>query len=158
MSTAGTHHMGAMTSEPGAAIPRTAPCPRPLRRWWPEALGRSLVLASLARIRFGRITLIEGDTVIASDTADILSEINVTYDETSPQIAEENQGQAQQTGAELADLLAKAEDLRDREAGGEKFTPEQADQLGAEMQAQAEKIAGQVTQAAQDLGVEIQEA
>ena len=93
-----------------------------------------------------------------SDIADILSGINVTYDEISPQIAEENQGQAQQTGAELADLLAKAEDLRDREAGGEKFTPEQADQLGAEMQAQAEKIAGQVTQAAQDLGVEIQEA
>lgn len=93
-----------------------------------------------------------------SDIADILSGINVTYDEISPQIAEENQGQAQQTGAELADLLSKAEDLRDREAGGEQFTARQADQLGAEMQAQAEKIAGQVTQAARDLGVEIQEA
>ncbi|MDQ2700422.1 MAG: EfeM/EfeO family lipoprotein, partial [Actinomycetota bacterium] len=58
---------------------------------------------------------------------------------------------------ELANLLARAEDLRDREAGGEKFTATQADQLGAAMQAQAEKIAGQVTQTARNIGVEIQE-
>lgn len=92
-----------------------------------------------------------------SDIADILTGINFTYEEIEPVIAEENPDQAEQTAAELADLLAKAEDLRDREAAGEKFTAEQADQLGAEMQAQAEKIAGQVTQAAKDSGVEIQE-
>jgi len=93
-----------------------------------------------------------------SDIADILTGINFTYEEIEPIIAAENADQAEQTAAELSDLLARAEDLRDREAGGEKFTPEQADQLGAEMQAQAEKIAGQVTQAAKDTGVEIQEA
>jgi len=93
-----------------------------------------------------------------SDIADILTGINFTYEEIEPVIAAENADQAEQTAAELGDLLARAEDLRDREAGGEKFTPEQADQLGAEMQAQAEKIAGQVTQAAKDTGVEIQEA
>ena len=93
-----------------------------------------------------------------SDIADILTGINFTYEEIEPVIAAENADQAEQTAAELSDLLARAEDLRDREAGGEKFTPEQADQLGAEMQAQAEKIAGQVTQAAKDTGVEIQEA
>jgi hypothetical protein len=92
-----------------------------------------------------------------SDIADILTGINFTYDEIEPLIAEENPDQAAQTAAELSDLLARAEDLRDREAGGEKFTAAQADQLGAEMQAQAEKIAGQVTQAAKDIGVEIQE-
>jgi hypothetical protein len=92
-----------------------------------------------------------------SDIADILTGINVTYDEIEPMIAETNPDQAEQTSAELKDLLARAVDLRDREAGGEKFTPEQADQLGAQMQAQAEKIAGQVTQAAKDTGVEIQE-
>ncbi|MBK5232721.1 MAG: EfeM/EfeO family lipoprotein [Thermoleophilia bacterium] len=92
-----------------------------------------------------------------SDIADILTGINVTYDEIEPMIAEENPDQAEQTSAELKDLLKRAEDLRDREAAGEKFTPEQADQLGAQMQAQAEKIAGQVTQAAKDTGVEIQE-
>lgn len=92
-----------------------------------------------------------------SDIADILTGINVTYQEIKPKIAETNPDQAEQTSAELKDLLARAVDLRDREAGGEKFTPEQADQLGAQMQAQAEKIAGQVTQAAKDTGVEIQE-
>lgn len=92
-----------------------------------------------------------------SDIADILTGINFTYEEIEPVIAAENADQAEQTAAELSDLLARAEDLRDREAGGEKFTAAQADQLGAEMQAQAEKIAGQVTQAAQNIGVEIQE-
>lgn len=93
-----------------------------------------------------------------SDIADILTGINFTYKEIQPLIAKENEGQAEQTAAELKDLLLRAVDLRDREAGGEKFTPEQADQLGAQMQAQAEKIAGQVTQAAKDAGVKIQEA
>lgn len=92
-----------------------------------------------------------------SDIADILTGIDFTYAEVEPQIAEENAGQAEQTAAELANLLSTAEDLRDREAAGEKFTAKQADQLGAEMQAQAERIAGQVTQAAKDLGIEIQE-
>ena len=66
--------------------------------------------------------------------------------------------QAEQTGKALKDLLAYVEDLRDQEAGGKKFTAEEADTLGAEAQRQAEAIAGQVTQAAQQLGIELQEA
>lgn len=92
-----------------------------------------------------------------SDIADILTGINFTYAEIEPLIAEENANQAEQTASELGNLLATAEELRDREAAGEKFTARQADQLGAEMQAQAERIAGQVTQAAKDLDIEIQE-
>lgn len=92
-----------------------------------------------------------------SDIADILTGIDFTYAEIEPLIAEKNPDQAEQTAAELAKLLSSAEDFRDREAAGEKFTPRQADQLGAEMQAQAERIAGQVTQAAKDLDIEIQE-
>ena len=92
-----------------------------------------------------------------SDIADILTGIDFTYAEIEPQIAEKNANQAEQTAAELGNLLSTAEDLRDREAAGEKFTAKQADQLGAEMQAQAERIAGQVTQAAKDLDIEIQE-
>ena len=41
---------------------------------------------------------------------------------------------------------------------GKKFTAEEADTLGAEAQRQAEAIAGQVTQAAQQLQIELQEA
>jgi hypothetical protein len=93
-----------------------------------------------------------------SDIADILEGIAFTYEEIEPQIAAESPQQAKQTQRELNELLAFAADLRDREAKGEKFTPKQADQLGSEAQARAEAIAGQVTQSAQQLGIELQES
>ena len=74
--------------------------------------------------------------------------------------ADDRRGEPAAGGAdakELESLVAFASDLRDREADGEKFTAKQADALGAEAQAQAEAIAGQVTQAAKQLGVELQE-
>jgi hypothetical protein len=92
------------------------------------------------------------------DIADILGGLVLTYEQVEPQIAAENPQQAEQTRKELEDLLAYVEDLRDREAGGKKFTAEEADTLGAEAQRRAEAIAGQVTQAAQQLNVELQEA
>ena len=48
--------------------------------------------------------------------------------------------------------------LRDQEAGGKKFTAEDADTLGREAQDQAEAIAGQVTQAAGQLDIELEDA
>jgi Imelysin len=92
-----------------------------------------------------------------SDIADILGGILVTYDGMEPMIATENPQQAKQTKKELQSLVAFAADLRDREANGEKFSAKQADALGAQAQAQAEAIAGQVTQAAKQLEVELQE-
>jgi len=80
------------------------------------------------------------------------------YDEMEPTISEEDQQQAAQTKEQLADLLAYVEDIRDREADGEKFDGEQADALGSEAQARAEEIAGQVTQAANRLGIELQDS
>ncbi len=93
-----------------------------------------------------------------SDIADILEGIAFTYEEIEPLIAAESPQQAKQTARELKRLLAFAADLRDREAAGETFTPKQADQLGSEAQARAEAIAGQVTQSAQQLGIELQES
>jgi len=93
-----------------------------------------------------------------SDIADILTGIQFTYDEIEPMIAAEDEAQAEQTGQQLADLLAFVEDLETREAEGEKFTGEDADTLGSEAQARAEEIAGQVTQAAEQLGIELQDA
>ena len=93
-----------------------------------------------------------------SDIADILAGIQFTYDEIEPMIAEEDAAQAEQTGRQLDELLAFVEDLEQREADGEKFTGEDADTLGSEAQARAEEIAGQVTQAAQRLGIELQDA
>jgi hypothetical protein len=92
-----------------------------------------------------------------SDIADILGGILVTYDGIEPTIAKENAQQAQQTRQELKSLVDFAADLRDREAEGEQFSAKQADALGAQAQAQAEAIAGQVTQAAKQLEVELQE-
>jgi len=92
-----------------------------------------------------------------SDIADILGGILVTYDGIEPTIAAENPQQAKQTRKELESLVAFASVLRDREADGEKFTAKQADALGAQAQAQAEAIAGQVTQAAKQLEIELQE-
>jgi len=91
------------------------------------------------------------------DIADILEGIVFTYDGVQPLVAVENSAQAEQTEKELKSLLKFASDLRDREAGGEQFSAEQADAFGAEAQTQAEAIAGQVTQAAERLNVQLQE-
>ena len=93
-----------------------------------------------------------------SDIADILEGIVFTYEEIEGRVADESPQQANQTGSALRDLLAYVQDIRDREEAGEEFTAEQADTLGSEAQRQAEAIAGQVTQAAQRLGIELQEA
>jgi hypothetical protein len=93
-----------------------------------------------------------------SDIADILEGLVFTYDEVEPLVAVESAQQAQQTRKQLGGLLAYVEDLRDNEASGHEYTAEQADTLGAEAQRRAEAIAGQVTQAAQRLGIELQEA
>ncbi|MFI5025228.1 MAG: imelysin family protein [Solirubrobacterales bacterium] len=91
-----------------------------------------------------------------SDIADILEGIQFTYDEVEPVIAEEDPAQAEQTDAALNELLSYVEDIRDREKDGKEYTAEEADTLGSEAQRQAEAIAGQVTQAANRLGIELQ--
>jgi Imelysin len=93
-----------------------------------------------------------------SDISDILEGLVFTYEEIEPMIAQESPQQAEQTKRALNDLLVFVEDLRDTEAGGRKYTAEEADTLGAEAQRQAEAIAGQITQAAERLDIELQEA
>jgi Imelysin len=93
-----------------------------------------------------------------SDIADILEGLVFTYDEIKPLVADESPQQAEQTGQSLNDLLAYVEELRDKEAQGHEYTAEQADTLGGEAQRRAEDIAGQVTQAAQRLGIKLQDA
>ena len=93
-----------------------------------------------------------------SDIADILEGLVFTYDEIEPLVAEESEQQASQTDRALNHLLAYVEELRDTEDAGREYTAEEADTLGAEAQRQAEAIAGQVTQAANRLGIELQDA
>ena len=91
------------------------------------------------------------------DIASILSGLVVIYDNIEPQIAEEDPEQAEQTGASLDELLAFVEKVRDEEKGGKRFTAEEAETLGTDAQEQAEAIAGQVSQAAGKLNIELEE-
>jgi hypothetical protein len=91
------------------------------------------------------------------DIASILGGLVVIYDNIEPQIAEEDPAQAEQTGTALADLLAFVEKVRDEEQGGKTFDAEEAETLGTDAQEQAEAIAGQVSQAAGKLGIQLEE-
>ena len=92
-----------------------------------------------------------------SDINDIISGLGVVYDGVEAAIAEHDEAAAEQTGKELEELGAFIADLRQQEEDGRRFTPEQADQLGSDAQARAEAVAGQVSQHAAQLGIEIQQ-
>jgi hypothetical protein len=90
------------------------------------------------------------------DIADILGGLELIYANVQTRIAEANPDQARQTGQSLTRLEDFAARLRDQEAAGKRFTPEDADTLGSEAQNRAEAIAGQITQAAKQLGIELE--
>ena len=90
------------------------------------------------------------------DIEDILTGLVLIYDNVEPAIAEADAAQAQQTGRDLEGLRDFAADLRAKEQAGTKFDGEQADTLGGEAQGRAEAIAGQVSQAAAQLGIELE--
>src|SRR4051812_37463938 len=97
--------------------------------------------------------------VVASrlqDIADILGGLKLVYGNVQPAIAKADAAQAAQTDQSLSRLVDFATRLRDEEAGGKKFTAGDADTLGSEAQKQAEAIAGQVSQAAGQLGIELE--
>jgi Imelysin len=90
------------------------------------------------------------------DIEDILSGLVLIYQNVKPAIAEVDPAQADQTGRDLVGLRDFAADLRAKEEAGTKFDAEQADTLGGEAQGRAEAIAGQVSQAAAQLGIELE--
>jgi hypothetical protein len=90
------------------------------------------------------------------DIADILGGLELIYANVETKIAEANPEQAKQTGQSLNRLEDFAARLRDQEAAGKKFTAEDADTLGSEAQNRAEAIAGQITQAAKQLNIELE--
>ncbi len=92
-----------------------------------------------------------------SDINDILTGLEVIFAGVEQRLAEVDPAQAEQTGRELTDLRAFVEDLYAREQSGERFAPEQAEVLGTEAQDRATAIAGQVSQAAAELGVPIEQ-
>ena len=90
------------------------------------------------------------------DIADILGGLETVYAAVQPRIASVDEAQATQTGQDLSELTAFAERLRDEEGDGKQFTADEAETLGAEAQTRAEAIAGQVSQAAGQLDIELE--
>ena len=90
------------------------------------------------------------------DIADILGGLQTVYAGVQPRIASVDDAQATQTKQDLEELTAFAERLRDEEAGGKTFTAEDAETLGGEAQTRAEAIAGQVSQAAGQLDIQLE--
>jgi hypothetical protein len=90
------------------------------------------------------------------DISDILGGLELVYANVEPQVEKVSADQAQQTGQSLKELTGFAERLRKEELGGKRFTPEEADTLGSEAQSRAEAIAGQISQAAGQLNIELE--
>jgi hypothetical protein len=90
------------------------------------------------------------------DIADILDGLQTVYAGVKPRIAGVDADQAAQTEQDLTELTSFAERLRDEEAGGKQFTADQAETLGAEAQTRAEAIAGQISQAAGRLDIQLE--
>ena len=92
-----------------------------------------------------------------SDIGDIIAGLEVVFDGVQPAIAEVDAAGAAQTRTELSGLASFIADLRAQESSGHRFPPEQADQLGVEAQERGSAVAGQVTQHAAQLAVDIQQ-
>src|SRR4051812_7103026 len=90
------------------------------------------------------------------DIAGILNGLVLIYDSVKPSVTKANVQQAKQTGSDLKGLHQFAVALRDKEAGGKRFTAAEADTLGSDAQDRAEAIAGQVSQAAGQLGIKLE--
>ena len=91
------------------------------------------------------------------DVLGILGGLDVTYDRVAPLIAANDPALESQIRGELEDLIAFVQDLYDRENAGTRFTPEQADQFGSELQSRATALAGEIAQAAALLTIPIAE-
>jgi hypothetical protein len=90
------------------------------------------------------------------DIADILSGLVLVYDNVKPLVAKADPQQARQTERDLVALRDLAAELLAQEEQGRRFTAEEADTLGSQAQRRAEAIAGQITQAAAKLDIEIE--
>lgn len=92
-----------------------------------------------------------------ADIQDILGGLQVVYSEMQPLVATIDATQGAQIATDLHNLKAFVADIYAQENAGKRFTPEEADLLGAEAQNRATAITGQVSQVAAQLQIDIQE-
>jgi hypothetical protein len=92
-----------------------------------------------------------------ADIQDILSSLQIVYAGVAPLVKSLNEAQAAQIGDDLAGLKEFVAGIYAEEQAGRNFTAEEAEVLGAEAQARATSITGQIAQAAAALNISIEE-
>lgn len=92
-----------------------------------------------------------------ADIQDILSSLQVVYSGVKPLILALDADQAEQIESDLSGLKAYVANIYQQEQGDKQYSPEEADLLGAEAQNRATAIAGQISQVAAALNIEIEE-
>jgi hypothetical protein len=92
-----------------------------------------------------------------ADIQDILSGLEVVYAQIRSRIETVDPDQAAQIANGLRNLKAFVADIYAQERSGRRFTPEEADTLGAEAQNLATAITGQISQMAGVLGINLAE-
>ncbi|MEM7125956.1 MAG: EfeM/EfeO family lipoprotein [Chloroflexota bacterium] len=91
------------------------------------------------------------------DVVNILNGLDVTYQNVSVLVEGADADQDAQIASGFEDLMGYVGDLYGQEQGGTAFSPEEADLFGTEAQDKATALAGQVSQAAALLEIEVQE-
>lgn len=91
------------------------------------------------------------------DITDILGGLVLVYDSVEARVADVDPEQAEQTGRSLKQLHGFAQKLEREEADGRKFDAQDADTLGGEAQDRAKAIAGQISQAAGQLNITLED-
>lgn len=92
-----------------------------------------------------------------ADIQDILTSLQVVYSGVEPLVESEDPDASARIEQDLAGLKKFVAEVYSREQQGQKYTPEEADILGAETQNRATAIAGQISQIAARLNIEIVE-
>ncbi|MCE7986810.1 MAG: EfeM/EfeO family lipoprotein [Caldilinea sp. CFX5] len=92
-----------------------------------------------------------------ADIQDILGGLQVVYAEVQPMVVTVDAAQAEQIATGLQALKEFVAGIHQQENEGKRFTPEEADLLGTEAQNRATAITGQVSQAAAQLKITIEE-
>ncbi len=90
-----------------------------------------------------------------ADVQDILSGLIVVYGQVQPLAQSVHADQATMVDGGLSDLLEFVATIANAEAGGRRYSPEEADMLGAEAQNRATAITGQISQIAALLGIDV---
>ena len=91
------------------------------------------------------------------DVVNILNGLNVTYENVSPLVVEVDNDLHDQIAAGYVDLQGLVGDLYAQEVNGNAFGAEEADLFGTEAQDQATALSGQISQAAAQLEITVDE-